>query len=118
MSSTTRTIVVPADTVGYPDALLTITVADNQTTDRESALFSLLIDHRLVASTTLNSAIGQDWSLRSNAEVCSTFESFLSHALDSDEPDAQDGWVLVFDGMHDAGDYVSSLCDLAIPEAC
>jgi len=104
MSITKRTFDVPSDRAGVADARLII-----GTTNGEAATMALLVNGAAVA-------VGVDfgvaecgrwtWLDMPEREAVETFGAFLSHAVESSEADAREGWPTLTD---EAADWLDAL---------
>lgn len=87
-----RTITIPADYYGEHDAELNL-----YTDDGEVGTMSLAVDGcELARGEGFRAAsFGPNLLELSDARLAGMFGAFLAHALESSEPDAQDGWSLL-----------------------
>jgi hypothetical protein len=94
-----RTIIVPAQYMGQIDAELLI-----DSPDGETATIALHVAGRELArgETFRRPESGPyTWHDAPESEVCATFGAFLTHAFESREPDAREGWPILTDGASD-----------------
>lgn len=98
------TITVPATYAGIPDA--TLTVEPDHYGD--SYAMTLRVDGRIIArGEGFRPGAASDFGDGdAAAHTAQTFGSFLAHALESSEEDAQDGWSVI---AEDAGEWTDAL---------
>ena len=104
MSSPDRIIVVPSPFIDGFDAALRVFSPDGET-----ATMSLSVGLEIIARGEgfRRPEIGPyTWLDAPESEVIGTFGAFLSHALESSEDDARDGWSILTDA---AGDWSDAL---------
>lgn len=100
-----RTIEVPALTIGAADAVLGI-----ETSNGEQASMALLVNGATVArgeGFRVAEAGRWTWLDMPEREVVETFGSFLSHAIESSDEDAREGWPVLSDEAADWTDALS-----------
>ena len=109
MTTPDRIIVIPSPYMGGIDARLSI-----YSDDGEEATISLSVALEIIArgETFRRPEIGRwTWWDAPEEEVIATFGAFLSHALESSEDDARDGWPILTDAASDWADELAILGD-------
>ena len=90
-----RTIDVPSDRIDTPPASLTI-----ETSDGETASMALVVEGVTLAlgeGFRVGEAGRWTWLDMPASEIVDTFGSFLSHAFESSDEDAREGWPTLTD---------------------
>lgn len=101
---------VPAMCMGQVDAELRVFSADGETADMALCVLGETVAR---GSGFNRPQIGPyTWFDVPTAELLGTFGAFLSHALESSEPDARDGWPVLTDA---AADWTDALLILGEP---
>jgi len=98
-----RRIVIPAPYMGMVDAELTLDSPDGERGNMELAAGGTIIARGEGFGAP---QIGPSLLEMTDAQLAEMFGGFLSHALESSEPDARDGWPILFDDI--AADYATS----------
>lgn len=109
MASSDRIIVIPAPYMGWIDGRLSLFTDDNG----ETAAISLSVGLEIIARGEgfRAPAIGASLLEMSDERLAGMFGAFLSHALESSDPDARDGWPILRDDASDWADALTLMDD-------